>query len=265
MRAAAVLPYSLSIACLARGRHAAATGGGTYMSAPVQGCQIFLVIETGGGARERLAAAIAVAPIASVLFRLTGPSSAAATAAATLKPLVEFAQEKGVAALVADDASLARTLRADGVHLGPGADLLKRYDAARDILGKGAIVGVDAGGSRHLAMEAGEAGADYIAFGASQIAVEPVADESENETSEEAAPEAVPVTTEGLVAWWSEIFEVPCVALDGGTLDELQQLIGGGADFIGVDIKAGRAAGDITALLGSLDLATPSGAGKPSA
>ena len=71
-----------------------------------------------------------------------------------------------MAALIADDARLARTLRADGVHLGVGKDLAGAYEEARSILGQRGIVGVDAGISRHDAMTLAEAGADYIAFGA---------------------------------------------------------------------------------------------------
>src|SRR5262249_41991165 len=86
--------------------------------------------------------------------------------AAVVRPLVEIAQRQGVAVLIADDARLARTVRADGVHLGINSDLRSAYKEARSIMGLDGIVGADGGISRHDAMTVAEDGADYIAFGA---------------------------------------------------------------------------------------------------
>lgn len=203
---------------------------------PVE-CQIFLVVEVGPGSSDRLAAACEASPIASVLFK---PGAAGTLTASAAKPLVDIAQKYGVAALIADDPSLARVLRADGVHLGPGADLLSRYETAREILGRGGIVGVDAGGSRHLAMEAGEAGADYVAFGRARIKIETAEEGSTVHGGAEETP------TVDLVAWWSEIFEVPCVALDAADIDDLREFRRADADFVAVAIPQGLPVADVT-------------------
>ncbi len=195
--------------------------------------QIYLVVDVTAGAAERVAAAFKTTTIASVLFR---PASGAMLNAGSLKGLVDAAQKQGVAALVADDAALARTLRADGVHLAAGTDLLKRYETAREILGRGAIVGVDAGGSRHIAMEAGEAGADYVGFGNARVELEPVEDD---EPADEADG-----TTNDLLAWWSEIFEVPCVAFDVET-EGILAASRTGADFVAITLPAALPVGDV--------------------
>lgn len=207
------------------------------MAAAREQCQIYLVLDVVSGVGERLAAALDAAPIASVLFR--GRSQGAAT----VKPLIEKTQKHGTAALVADDAALARTTRADGVHLGPGADLMERYDVARDILGRGAIVGVDAGGSRHLAMEAGEAGADYIAFGDARVELEPT------DEVDDGADEPASASTSDLIAWWSEIFEVPCVAMDASGAETTEKFRDVGADFVAVTIGPGMPVSDVYKLL----------------
>jgi thiamine-phosphate pyrophosphorylase len=82
------------------------------------------------------------------------------------------------------------------------------YDAARKRLGASAIVGADCGASRHFAMEMAEAGADYVGLA----------------NGGEGGSE--------LIAWWGELFEVPCVALDPVEPDEAGALAGLGADFV---------------------------------
>jgi len=93
------------------------------------------------------------------------------------------------------------------------------YDKARDILGPDAIVGVTCHDSRHLAMVAGERGADYVAFGA----FFPTTTKSPKAS---ATPE--------ILTWWSSLFEVPCVAIGGITVDNCAALIEAGADFLAV-------------------------------
>lgn len=229
------------------------------MSSGAPQCQIYLSIDINDSTRERLAGVFALRPLASVLLVNEVNSRASPS---SLKPAIEFIQAKGVAALIADDAALARALRADGVHLGPGADLMARYEEARSILGAGAIVGVDAGGSRHLAMEAGEAGADYIAFSDVQISTDDPADsgdaseatpaDDDDLLQSDAASANKRMSKAELVSWWSDIFEVPCVALDGKDVDELRALINCGADFIGVAVKSGRPIAEAAALIESL-------------
>ena len=88
--------------------------------------QLYAVVEAGEAAPERLSAALDAAPIASVLI---APAAGAALDAGSAQPLVEMAQKANAAALLAGDAELARTLRADGVHLNVGKDLAGAYEA----------------------------------------------------------------------------------------------------------------------------------------
>ena len=191
-------------------------------------CQFYLVIEPGPTARDRLSAAMAAVPIASVLIR---PRPGNKLSAGEVKPLVDAAQDAGVAAVIYEDAQLARVLRADGVHVPSSLTMLAAYDEARSIVGAGAIVGVDAGASRHGAMEAGEAGADYVAFG------RPPADAEDYETRED------------LIAWWAEIFEIPCVAFDVDTAEEAGMAAGAGADFAALTLPRAGSVADTVALV----------------
>jgi thiamine-phosphate pyrophosphorylase len=183
--------------------------------------QLYVIVEVDEGAHEWVEAALGTASIACLLL---APPASGALAADRLKPLVESVQARQVAALIADDIELARTVRADGVHLGPG-NLEEAYERARSVLGDRAIVGVDAGISKHDAMTSAEAGADYIAFGA------PARLKDRDKAR---------VRRDELVAWWGEIFEVPCVALDVETRGEAEALVGAGADFIAVRLAAGE-------------------------
>lgn len=131
----------------------------------------------------------------------------------TLMPIV---QQAGAAFIINDRPDLARTLGADGVHVG-------QEDAscaeARALLGPKAIVGVTCHDSRHLAMEAAEAGADYVAFGA----FFPTATKDAKTRAE---PE--------LLTWWQEMMTVPCVAIGGITTENAPVLVEAGADFLAV-------------------------------
>lgn len=179
--------------------------------------QIFLTLETGESAFDRLAAALAAVFIPSVLLV---PPAGQSFDQATTRQLVELAQSKGAAALLLDEPDLARQLKADGIHLPDGKDLNDRYQAARKTLGGGRIVGVQVS-SRHDAMLLGEAGADYIAFGRLS-------------STEEAREKQLE-----LIAWWAELFEVPCVALGSSTVDEAVTLARSGADFVEFRIASG--------------------------
>lgn len=194
--------------------------------------QLYLVFEAVGDAatvQRRLDLALSSASIASVL--LTGGRDAAIThsLAAALVPTV---QDYGVAALIADDPEIARRVKADGVHISWSKDPGGAYRSARDEVGSHTMVGVDAGRSRHDAMELGEGGADYVAFGIP-------AHVGDRETAEARQVE--------LVSWWSEIFEVPSVAFNVNTVAQAEALARAGADFITVDIPAEMADADIAA------------------
>ncbi len=121
-----------------------------------------------------------------------------------------------VAFIVNDRPDLAAAAGADGVHVG-------QQDAgcasARRVVGADVSVGVTCHDSRHLAMEAAEAGADYVAFGAFF----------------ETATKAPKSRAEpGILEWWSEIFEIPCVAIGGITVENCAPLVRAGADFLAV-------------------------------
>jgi thiamine-phosphate pyrophosphorylase len=126
--------------------------------------------------------------------------------------LRELTLAHDVALLVENDAARAKRIGADGVHLPADAAL---YGQTREHLGQRAIIGVGCKESRHGAMLLAELGADYVAFG-------PTAAASNREIEERA----------GLIAWWSEIFVVPCVAWNVETPEEAANLARLGADFV---------------------------------
>jgi thiamine-phosphate pyrophosphorylase len=111
---------------------------------------------------------------------------------------------------------LAKRIGADGVHLGQGDGDPRE---ARTLLGPSAQIGVTCHDSRHLAMEAGEAGADYVAFGAFFAT-------STKEVLHRPEP--------SILGWWSTLFEIPCVAIGGITPQNGRALVEAGADFLAV-------------------------------
>ncbi len=147
-------------------------------------------------------------------------------AAATLLPICH---EHDVAFVVNDRADLAAEVEADGVHIGQEDG---DYASARGAVGEAAIVGVTCHDSRHLAIEAAEAGADYVAFGAFFAT-------GTKQPKSTAGPE--------LLRWWSETATVPAVAIGGITVENCGVLVDAGADFLAVvagiwDYGAGPAA-----------------------
>lgn len=130
--------------------------------------------------------------------------------------LMQIAQPRDVAFIVNDRPDLAHKLGADGVHVGQEDS---PYAEARALLGPTKIVGVTCHNSRHLAMEAIEAGADYVAFGAFYPT-------STKEAKTRAEPE--------ILSWWQGIMEGPCVAIGGITVDNALPLVEAGADFLAV-------------------------------
>lgn len=183
---------------------------------------IALQISTdGAAATDALQAVLAHDAIACLLLC---PLPGAALDASVSKRLAAMAQKRGVAVLIADDANLARLLKADGVHLSWSKDPAARYSEARTLLGPHAMIGVDAGRSRDDAMLLGEAGADYIAFG--------IPAHVEDRTTAESRQR-------DLIAWWSEIFEVPCVACNVTSPEGARTLASDGADFVTLTLNAG--------------------------
>jgi thiamine-phosphate pyrophosphorylase len=185
------------------------------------------VLEAGDGAGERLTAALAAVEAAAVLI---APPAGERLDAAMAKPLVEQAKAAGVACLLMEDARLARTLGAEGVHLQVNDDAPGAYRAARELLGKGALVGADAGISRHAAMVLADAGADYVGFGAPPHLKD---------------LDKARARREELIAWWAPIFEVPCVAFDVESGEAASGLAAAGADFVAVTLEAGLPAATV--------------------
>jgi thiamine-phosphate pyrophosphorylase len=180
-------------------------------------CQLYLIspprFALEGFAAE-LAHALDAGPVAAFQLRMKevgdGPIL---TAAERLLPIVQSA---GAAFILNDRPDLAKRVGADGVHVGQHDT---PYAEARAMMGADRIVGVTCHDSRHLAMEAAEAGADYVAFGAfypSQTKAPPTW----------ATPE--------LLSWWQGLMETPCVAIGGITPDNAAPLIEAGADFLAV-------------------------------
>jgi thiamine-phosphate pyrophosphorylase len=178
--------------------------------------------------RSVLTAALDAAPIASLLI---GTQSGTALDPASTRPLVALAQERGVAVLLPADASLAAKVSADGIHVPWSADIVRQFKTVRGAAGE-MIVGADAGRTRHDAMELGESGADYVAFGI------PAHVEDRQRAAER---------QRDLISWWSEVFEIPCVALDVATVEQAGQLAKAGADFVGVAINGDEPAAEAAA------------------
>lgn len=179
-------------------------------------CQLYLIspLDVGGPFPDYLREALEAGPVAAFQFRVKDVDQQ--EAARLAEPLKAICDEFDVAFIVNDDVALARQLGADGVHLGQGDESLKN---ARDTLGLDVQIGITCHDSRHLAMEAGEGGANYVAFGA----FFPTATK---ETHHKPGLD--------LLQWWSEMMEIPCVAIGGITPENCQPLIDAGADFLAV-------------------------------
>ncbi|MES2303842.1 MAG: thiamine phosphate synthase [Pseudomonadota bacterium] len=163
---------------------------------------------------DRLARALDAGPVAAFQFRVKGLDDHAAAKLA--EPLQKICADREVAFIINDSVSLAKRLGADGVHLGQDDG---DVGEARERLGREAQIGVTCHDSRHLAMAAGEAGADYVAFGA-------FFQSSTKDTEHVAGLD--------LLEWWQGIFELPCVAIGGITPENCGPLVQAGADFIAV-------------------------------
>jgi thiamine-phosphate pyrophosphorylase len=137
--------------------------------------------------------------------------------------LVDLVQSRGLACLIEDDAELAERLGADGVHLSVANPVA--YARARELLGASANIGANCGVSRHDAMRVAELGGDYVAFAGPEgsiDAIDQIAD---------------------LIAWWAEIFVVPCVAWNIDRIGDAEKLASLGADFIAPSARIWRDAG----------------------
>ncbi|NIJ17058.1 thiamine phosphate synthase [Sphingobium vermicomposti] len=179
-------------------------------------CQLYLISPPviDDGFVGQLAEALDGGRVAAFQLRLKGIDDDAIARAA--EPLQKLCAEREVAFIINDSVALAQRLGADGVHLGQGDGDPRE---ARKILGPKVQIGITCHDSRHLAMEAGEAGADYVAFGAFYPT-------TTKETHHRPEP--------SILGWWTTLFELPCVAVGGVTPENAPPLIEAGADFLAV-------------------------------
>ncbi|MGE5953444.1 MAG: thiamine phosphate synthase [Qipengyuania vulgaris] len=180
--------------------------------------QLYLIspLDVSGDFPQRLTRALEAGKgvVTAFQFRVKGLDQH--EAAGLAGPLQEICAAHDVAFIVNDSISLAKRLGADGVHLGQKDGDVRE---ARDELGKEAQIGVTCHASRHLALEAGEAGADYVAFGAFFAS-------KTKETEHRAETD--------LLEWWHEMVEIPSVAIGGITPGNCRPLVDAGADFLAV-------------------------------
>jgi thiamine-phosphate pyrophosphorylase len=179
-------------------------------------CQLYLISPPAFDVSfaDALKSALSVGGVAAFQLRLKGLDDDAIARAA--EPLQRICADHETAFIINDSITLAKRLGADGVHLGQGDGDPRD---ARALLGRDAQIGVTCHNDRHLAMEAGEAGADYVAFGAfyptQTKKVQYIADPA-------------------ILSWWITLFGTPCVAIGGITHDNAKPLIEAGVDFIAV-------------------------------
>ena len=182
-----------------------------------QGCRLYLITPAAidpDGFATRLTEALDGGDVACVQLRLKEAGDDAVRAAT--RRLMPLCHERDVAFLINDRPDLAAELGADGTHVG-GDDMA--YDEARTLVGPDAVVGVSCYDSRHAAIDAADAGADYVAFGAFFATATKT-------------PRARPDPS--ILTWWSELTVVPCVAIGGITPENCAPLVAAGADFLAV-------------------------------
>ena len=181
-------------------------------------CRLYLItpprIDDLAAFWRDLAQALDAGDVAALQVRLKDvPDEVIAAAVDVITPI---AHARGVAVILNDRPDLAAQLGCDGVHVGQ-TDM--SYGDARKLMGREAMIGVTCHDSRHLAMEAAEAGADYVAFGAFFPT-----------TTKDAPTRADPE----ILTIWQETMEVPCVAIGGVTAANAEGLAKAGADFLAV-------------------------------
>ncbi|MEM7688420.1 MAG: thiamine phosphate synthase [Pseudomonadota bacterium] len=187
--------------------------------------QLYLIspLDVGGDLPQRLERALEAGKsedgnlIAAFQFRVKGVDQH--EAARLAEPLQAICATYDCAFIVNDSVPLAKRLKADGVHLGQDDG---DPQEAREQLGRDMQIGVTCHASKHLAMEAGEAGADYVAFGAFFPS-----------TTKDKGPDAERPSIE-TIQWWVKLFEIPVVAIGGITPNNCAPLVAAGTDFLAV-------------------------------
>lgn len=193
-----------------------AAAGGSASDAP-DGCRVYLITPPKLDPvpfATQLATALDAGDVAAVQLRLKDVDDDAwRRAIDALRPVT---QSRGVAFLLNDRADLVRATGCDGAHV--GQDDMPAVDARR-LMGPDLTLGVTCKNSRDLAMQAGEDGADYVAFGA-------FFPSGTKDNTVVADPE--------ILTWWSEMMELPCCAIGGITAENCVPLVRAGADFLAV-------------------------------
>jgi thiamine-phosphate pyrophosphorylase len=187
------------------------------MAMATPGCRLYLVTPASLDPlrfRDALTQALDAGDVACLQLRLKDAGDDEIRRACDI--LLPIAQRRGVAFLLNDRPDLAMKAGCDGVHVGQQD---APYEEARRMLGADRIVGVTCHDSRHLAIEAAEAGADYVAFGA-------FFPTKTKPSHYRPSPD--------LLAWWAEIMTVPTVAIGGITPENCAPLVAAGADFLAV-------------------------------
>ena len=181
-------------------------------------CRLYLItpprLDDLAGFGHVLAQALDGGDVAALQIRLKGVGDDIIAAAADV--ISPIAQSRAVALIMNDRPDLAAKLGCDGVHIGQSD---ASYAEARRLVGPDRMVGVTCHDSRHLAMEAAEAGADYVAFGAFYP------------TATKAAPTRADPE---ILSIWQETMAIPCVAIGGITVDTAREMARAGADFVAV-------------------------------
>jgi len=181
-------------------------------------CRLYLItpprIDDLAGFGRTLASALDAGDVAALQLRLKDVPDD--VIAAAVKAIMPIAQAREVALILNDRPDLAARLGCDGVHVGQDD---ATYEEARRMVGRDRMVGMTCHDSRHLAMEAADAGADYVAFGA-------FFDTSTKDAPTRAEPDILTI--------WQETMQVPCVAIGGITVDNCRAIATAGADFIAV-------------------------------
>jgi thiamine-phosphate pyrophosphorylase len=196
-------------------------------------CQLYLIsppaFDLKAHAQALGTALAAGGPVAAYQLRLKGLSDAELLAAAAR--LLPICADHDVAFILNDRADLAARCGADGVHLGQEDGSVRE---ARALLGRDTQIGVTCHGSRHLAMEAGEAGANYVAFGAFFATATKAVEHH---------------ATPDILAWWTALSPIPCVAIGGITAANCRPLVEAGADFLAVSAAVWAAPDPAAAVL----------------
>ncbi|MFC3079177.1 thiamine phosphate synthase [Phenylobacterium terrae] len=181
-------------------------------------CRLYLItppaIDDLAAFGRELAHALDAGDVAALQIRLKdAPDEVVAAAVDALTPICHA---RDVAVILNDRPDLAARLGCDGVHVGQSD---APYAEARRLMGPDRMVGVTCHDSRHLAMEAAEAGADYVAFGAFFPT-----------TTKDAPTRAEPE----ILTIWQETMQTPCVAIGGITVETAREIVRAGADFLAV-------------------------------